>query len=164
MEVVNRKCDFNLEDLEDAVKDTKSSFVINNKRVWMNWKPDFFQRLDQKLRRENYISEEVKCIVSVFLTNGELWPIDFAVKQHQFECSILIPTDDLEELNNKINLIGMKSYLMYPKEIIYNFRVKGCLIMFDYVKQDWVKQKEQQKQDRMEELKAAFEALTIKKE
>lgn len=160
MEMVNRSCEFNLEDLEDAIKDVKGSFLVNNKRVWMNRKPDFFQRLDSKLKYEHYIPENSKCIVSVFLPNGDLWPVDFGVKQQQFETTILIPTDDLEELEGKTNMTGMRSYVMYPKEIIYNFRVNGCMIMFDYVKEEWINQREQQRELKESEKQAALDALS----
>lgn len=161
MEIVNRSCEFNLQDLEDAVRDTRFSFVINNKRVWMNQKPEFFEKMDQKLRRENYIPDNTKSVVSVFLTNGEVWPVDFEIKQRQFETTILIPTHELKDLGGGTILNGMRSYVMYPGKAIYNFGVNGSMIMFDYVREDWVKQREQEKLVRFEEQQAAMEALTI---
>ncbi len=127
----------------------------------MDRKPEFFRHLDRKLRNENYIPENSKCIVSVFLPNGELWPVDFGVKQQQFETTILIPTNDIEDPGRKFDMMGMRSYVFYPKEVIYNFRVRGCMVMFDYIKEDWVKQREQEKQAKKEEQQAALEALTI---
>ena len=158
--MIDRSCDFYIEDLEDAIRDSKNSFLINNKRVWMDRKPDFLQKLDQKLRRENDIPETKKCVTSVFLPNGEVWPIDCSVKKDQFDTSILIPTDDTRDLVNKTSLSRMRSYVIYPDDQILNLNVRGCLIMFDYVKDEWVKQKQDEKQKMKEQLESALEALS----
>ena len=158
--MINRTCDFNPEDLDDAARDTRDSFLINNKRVWLNRKPDFLESLDRKMRFENHIPDDSKCIVSIFLPIGGLWPIDFEVKKDKFETTILIPTISIHDLNKNITLAGMRSYVMYPKKVIYNFKVRGCMIMLDYINDKWVEEREHEKQKVEQQIKEALEALS----
>ena len=132
-----------MDDLEDAVRKTKGSFLVGGKRVWMSEKPEFFDKLDKKLRRDYDIGDNYRYIVSFFINKGELWPVNFESKMGNFESTILISTDFVDDLGNKCKLGPMQSSLFYPKNVIYNFKVSGCLLMFDYIKHQYVSSREE---------------------
>lgn len=119
----------------------EGSFLINNKRVWMKEKPKDLQDLDMVVRKERNISPEVDSIISIFLPNGSIWPIDFKKLKANFSLTALISTKNISDINGKMELEAFNTRYIIPNGQIYRFKVNGYLIMIDYIKEDYQSEK-----------------------
>jgi len=149
---MNRPISLDLTKVEKLNEDNYDSFIVHNKRVWMNKKAEYLTEIDQNIRKEYNIDNDQNIIISLFLPFGKLWTIDFKIKKDKYDNTILITTDEVIDLDKKYKLKAMTSNLINDKNI-YNFNVNGYMIMIDYVKKDFLSER----REKEEAMKALIE-------
>ncbi len=133
-------------EIKDLIKDNNDCFFIDNKKVWMNKKPDFLEKMSKEFGKNDQ-----KCIVSLFLPNEGRWMVDLGSKKAKYNTVILMATKDIMDKNKKCRLKAMSPKIFIPSNIIYNFNAKGYMFMFDYVKKDYISER-QEKEEAMKAL------------